>query len=299
MKEYIKEFSHGERINTLFSLKQKWLKNNGVNLLLSDSTGEIEGQYYKNDFKQIYENFGKNEIIKIDGVMSGYKIRIERIELCTEYEIADFLPTTPKDIEAMFLEIKKLISELKEKNLRCLLEIFFNNEDFAERFKTSPASLKIHQAYVGGLLEHTLNVANIVKYSTSLYEVDRDLAIAGAILHDIGKMKEYETTTNIKESEEGFLFGHIILGKEMAEKEINKMKDFPEILKNKILHMIISHHDKLEYGSPKQAEFEEAYIVHCADMLDSKVFQFQSVKRRADKAKFKTYDKWLGGVYLK
>jgi uncharacterized domain HDIG len=295
----IREFVQGERIHNSFSIKQKWLKNNWISFLLSDSSGEIEGPYYKRDFEKVYGNFNENEVVEIDGTVSGNKIRIDQIKLCKKYDIADFLPTTSKDIEMMFSEIKEIISELGEKNLRSVLEGFFSDGNFIEKFKRCPASLKIHHAYVGGLLEHTLNVTNIVKYSTSLYNVDRDLAIAGAILHDIGKIKEYEVTTNIKESEEGFLFGHIILGKEMVEKEIDQVKNFPETLKNKILHIILSHHDKPEYGSPKQAEFEEAYIVHCADMLDSKVFQFQSAKIRASRDKFKTYDKRLGGVYLK
>jgi hypothetical protein len=120
----IREFVQGERIHNSFSIKQKWLKNNWISFLLSDSSGEIEGPYYKRDFEKVYGNFNENEVVEIDGTVSGNKIRIDQIKLCKKYDIADFLPTTSKDIEMMFSEIKEIISELGEKNLRSVLEGF-------------------------------------------------------------------------------------------------------------------------------------------------------------------------------
>ncbi|MFQ5888287.1 MAG: 3'-5' exoribonuclease YhaM family protein, partial [Candidatus Hydrothermarchaeales archaeon] len=202
------------------------------------------------------------------GAPQGYIKKVDP----TKVDVSEFLPTVDRDIEKMYNELKSYIKEVQNPSLKSLLTVFFEDEDFVLKFKRAPAAKSKHHNYIGGLLEHNLGVirlcSNICEYYPSL---DRDLLIAGAILHDIGKIPEYKLSASIDFSNEGMLVGHIVLGSKMVSDAINGIEGFPENLRLKLLHMVVSHHGRLEYGSPVSPKFPEAVALHHADFQDSNV----------------------------
>jgi 3'-5' exoribonuclease len=175
-------------------------------------------------------------------------------------------------VDEMLLELRSYIEAVNNPHLKALLEAFFNDDAFVEKFKASPAARNIHHVWVGGLLEHTLSTARICEYLTTHYPVlDADLLITMAILHDIGKVKELQVTPSINYTEEGNLLGHIILGIQMVDEKLANIPDFPQNLRMLVEHMMLSHHGQSEWGSPRPPMFLEAEILHRADDLDVKV----------------------------
>jgi 3'-5' exoribonuclease len=316
VKQFISDLKFGERVNSKFSVKYKHppkeYKNGFMFTVgLADKTGEIEATYWggkdEKVVKLLYDGFGENDVVIITGAVGEFRGRLridinegDKIEKCTEYNFEDFVSKTDKDIEAMTGELLAIASSVKNSYLKSLLDSFLNNPSFLRKFKLAPAAMYIHQAYIGGLLEHTLNTAKLCKYMHALHpQLDLDLMLTGAILHDIGKIKEFIVTTNIKVSEEGMLRGHIILGEEMVMKKINHIPDFPENLRMKISHMLLSHHGDGEFGSPKKPQFAEAAAVYHADECDSKIHQYIKQKEAATTEDFRTYSKHLGEIYLR
>jgi 3'-5' exoribonuclease len=178
----------------------------------------------------------------------------------------------------MFTEILEFIEGLENKHLKQLLRLFMSNKKFVNDYKTSTAAVRYHHAFQGGLLEHSLNVAKICDKATDIYDnLNRDLLIAGAILHDVGKIKEYSSGVNLKMTNTGRLLGHITIGYGWVLEKISQIKGFPPDLSDRLLHIILSHHGHLEYGSPKRPKIMEAFIVYHADHLDGDIGGFNII----------------------
>ena len=296
-KQFIKDVEIGKKVEDLFSIKYKQpLKQykNGFmfSLALSDKTGEINATYWGGDEKYIvqklYDEFKEGDVIYISGSVGEYKNKLMIsinghgiIEKSERYNVEDFVPKTKNDIGKMVEGINEVISSLNDSNLKTLLESFFTNSEFVYKFKNAPAAMYIHHAYLGGLIEHTVNVVELCETICRLYpQLDRNLTIAGAILHDIGKIKEFDVTTNIKVSEEGLLLGHAVISVNMVLERLKGINDFPDNLKGKLLHILLSHHGKVEYGSPIEPLFAEAWAVYFADEYDSRLSR--SIKTKED-----------------
>ncbi|MBI5228522.1 HD domain-containing protein [Candidatus Micrarchaeota archaeon] len=317
MKQYIRELKDASIVDSVFSVKYKKPPveyKNGFRFVvgLADKSGEIEANYWGGRsleaVMKAYGGFKEDDIVHLRGAAAEFqgKLRIDvnenegRIEKTLKYEVEDFIPVTEKNIEEMFCQIVEVAESVENEHLKKLLKAFFNDLEFVDQFKKSPAAMYIHQAYVGGLLEHTLNVVRVCETIYKLYpELDRNLLLTGAILHDIGKIKELQVTTNIKVSEEGLLRGHIVLGEELVMEKIKRISDFPENLKIKMSHLMLSHHGSNEFGSPKKPSFPEAVAVYYADECDSQISQFVEAKKSAETEDFHTYSKRLGQIYLK
>jgi 3'-5' exoribonuclease len=168
-----------------------------------------------------------------------------------------------------------------------LLRKFFSDQEFVKKFQAAPAGKSWHQAYLGGLLEHTLNVVQICEFVCQLYPgANRDLLITGAILHDIGKIYEYKYPEIIDYTDEGRLIGHITIQDALVTERIGEIKNFPTDLKNQLRHALMSHHGEKEMGSPKRPKTLEAVILHFADNLDAQAAGFsQIIKRTKEKGK--------------
>jgi 3'-5' exoribonuclease len=165
--------------------------------------------------------------------------------------------------------------------LKGLLDAFFDDPEFNTAFYTAPAAKRIHHAYLGGLAVHTVSMLKLAMHIQSVYSfLDLDLLITGCSLHDIGKIHEYSYTKRIDMSTRGRLLGHIIIGHDMVSEKIRSLKGFPHDIRDKLLHMIISHHGRLEWGSPRLPMFAEALVLHHIDNLDSKVAMFQKELER-------------------
>ncbi|MBM4237538.1 MAG: HD domain-containing protein [Euryarchaeota archaeon] len=217
----------------------------------------------------------------------------------TEFRIEDFVGSSSKDIAQMMTALASFIGQVGDPMLKSLLSSFFSDERFVERFKTAPASISIHANWIGGLLEHTLNVLQMCDLFSRIYpRMDRDLLLAGAVLHDIGKVEEYRTTTSIDETVDGMLRGHLTIGAEMVAKACDSIPGFPENLKLKLAHMVLSHHCRPEFGSPKAPMFPEAMAVYLADDADSRIEQYVRAKEEAQTEDIFAYSKRLGSIYL-
>jgi len=318
-KQFIKDLKNGEFVKSFFSVKYKHPPKDYKNgymftLGLADKTGEIELTYFGGTDKQkvdeIYNGIKEGDVIFTKGYANDYKGKLKisvnkgpeniRKAKPEEYNLDMFIPVTNQNVEKMFSEIKSKIDSITNVHLRKLLSKFFEDSQFVAAFKKAPAAMYKHHACMGGLLEHVWGVVRLCETEAEIHpSLDRDLLLTGAILHDIGKIKEFIVTTNIKQSEEGMLLGHVLIGEQMILEKINTIDGFPEMLKNKLLHIIISHHGKKEYGASIEPAIPEAVVVFLADMLDSQVTQYIRAKKDANTEDFRTYNKSLGSIYLK
>jgi 3'-5' exoribonuclease len=255
----------GNFVDSVFFVLEK-RKNS---LLLRDKTGIIEGIYSGNDVNE--DDFVRAKgIVVFDGDL---KIKIEKMERIDpeKIDIFDFIPSSRRNIEEMVKELYEVIESVKDENLKDLLRRVFT-EDFVKDFKLCPAATYYHHSYLGGLLEHTLSVVKICETVAKIYDLNRDLLITGALLHDIGKVREYSWFPKISVTVEGGFSGHPTLGAHMLSKLIPS--NFPEDLKIKLYHMILSHHGEIEYGAVVPPKFKEAYALHLAEYLDAKLKEF-------------------------
>ncbi|MCL5058431.1 MAG: HD domain-containing protein [Actinobacteria bacterium] len=254
-----------------------------LTLIMADSTGRVEGKIWERaedanglinsgDLLEI-----KGSVIEYNGVL---QVNIANFRVCpdSEFDPREFLPTSSRDTGEMLEEIRGMIDSIENFHLKSLLLSFFDDGEWVREFCAVPAAKANHQAHLGGLLEHTLNVARAAAAAAGLYPgLDRDLLLAGSILHDIGKIKEYSYSRNIDVTDQGRLLGHIVMGVSEVDRRISCLaggEAFPEELRLKVLHIITSHHGLYEWQSPKKPKFTEAAVVHILDMLDSVVDTF-------------------------
>ena len=317
-KQFIKDLKSGDRVDSVFAVKFKkpvrnYVKGYMFEVRVADKTGELTAKYWgDNDEKSVqklYDDFEKSDVITVTGTANEYMGRLEIgisktdrdvIEKTSEYDITDFVASSERDIDEMMKDLTNIVDSVKNSHLKTLLETLLKDKKFIGRFKSSPASMMYHQNCIGGLLEHTLNVVKICETLCDIYRgLDRDLLVTSAVLHDVGKIFELETTTVIDVSEDGMLRGHTIIGEEFVNERIKKIIDFPETLRLKLLHMILSHHGEKRFGAPKEPQLPEGVALHYADWCDAKVDIYLKIKSEA-----KTEDKWiwdrkLGHIYLK
>jgi 3'-5' exoribonuclease len=175
----------------------------------------------------------------------------------------------------MFTELTTIMGTIGDVNIRAMFDHMFGDPIFVCQFKAAPASVSYHCAWVGGLLEHTLQVSRICDFISHLYpELDRDLLLASAVLHDIGKVRCYSVSTTITESVPGRLMGHIVIGAQMVEEACAACDQFPEMLKTKLAHMVLASHGSNEKGSPTEPSIPEALALNFADEMDAKLERF-------------------------
>lgn len=318
-KQLVKDLKEEDKVDSLFAVKFKKPMREYVNgymfeVRVADRTGEITAKYWGDrniaSVQTLYNTFKKGDVIRLTGTVSEYMGNLELgiskvdgniIEKSKKFALKDFVESSPRDIDEMLIELGNVIKTVKGPNLKTLLDAVFKDEIFISKFKLMPASMMYHQNCIGGLLEHTLNVVKICETIYRIYPtLDRDLLIAGALLHDVGKAFELEISTVIDVTEDGMLRGHTIIGEEFVMEKIKNIKDFPEVLRLKIAHIILSHHGELEFGAVKKPQLPEAVALHYADYCDAKVDIYLRAKKQA-----KTEDLWIwdklikGHVYLK
>lgn len=283
---YVKDIKTGDRISEFFLVKEKILAYSQkgapyLNLKLGDMSGQVEAKVWDNA-TECEALFKKGDIIQIKARAQSYKntLQLSIVEIRTplpeEIDPADYLPTAREDANVMLAELMKYVEGIVNPHLLALLKSFFDDEEIRNRFKAAPAAKGFHHVYLGGLLEHTLSVVRLLDLVTRHYQgLNRDLIIAGGILHDLGKIYEFNYDRLIEYSDEGRLVGHIVMGAEMIGKRIEQLPSFPASLAMELKHLILSHHGMLEYGSPKLPNTVEAMVVHMVDDLDAKVNAFQ------------------------
>lgn len=298
--KYIKDYKDGDRIFDIYLCKHKQsaVTKNGKayeNLILQDKTGTIDGKIWEPNNPGI-SDFDALDYIEVYGEINNFQgtlqANIKRIRTCSEgeYDPSDYLPVSKKGIEPMYQELTNLIQSIDDTWLKTLLEnLFLRDAAFAKCFKNSSAAKTVHHGFVGGLLEHTLSVAKLCEYYCSTYPLlNRDLLIAAALCHDIGKTKELSAFPQNDYTDDGQFLGHIIIGVEMIGEKVRDISDFPEVLSMQLKHCILAHHGEYEYGSPKKPAIMEAVALNFADNTDAKMQTFTEILENT------TETGWLG-----
>ncbi len=296
----IASLKEGDSVREIYLCKTKLtqIAKNGKNyyaLVLQDKTGQIDGKVW--DLTNAIESFEPMDLIQVDATVTIFKdapqLNITRVRKASEgeYNIQDYIPSTDKDRDILYKALMSYIDSIKEPHLKQLCEnLFIKDRAFARIFASHSAAKTIHHSFMGGLLEHTVSVADICDFYSSHYDfLNRDLLMASALCHDIGKTKELTALPQNDFSDEGYMLGHIIIGLDMLSHEIDKIDGFPPLLRTEFLHCIASHHGQLEYGSPKKPELIEALALHMADNMDARA---QTFKEALDNAR--PEDTWLG-----
>jgi 3'-5' exoribonuclease len=247
---------------------------------LIDKTGQVDGHIWQVT-DEITASVTKSPFVRVTGRVITYNGRLQVTVSAVstvdpaEIQVEDYLPVTPKDRAVLLAEIRAAIVKIANPFLRKLLESFWSDSAWLDAFTNAPAAKMHHQPYLGGLLEHTTNILRLIPVVCSNYlETDQDLLVSGAILHDIGKIQEYEYQTKIGFTDAGHFLGHIVLGLKMVEQVIAEIPDFPKELELKLLHMIASHHGQYEWQSPKRPKIIEACLLHHLDLMDGEAFKF-------------------------
>jgi 3'-5' exoribonuclease len=281
-KIFVKEIKDRAQVDSIFLVKEKItaMAKNGkpyLNLRLMDKSGEVEAKVWDN-VDTLAATFDKDDFIAVRSKASVYlgKMQLVIAELRRVPEgdvaLADFLPETERDIREMEAELATLVASFTDVNLHRLLASFFDDPAFMAVYRSAPAAKGMHHVYLGGLLEHSLAVAQLVDRIVPLYPgLNRDLLIAGALLHDVGKVREMTYLRSFDYSDEGKLLGHITIGVEMIHEKFVALAPFPEELAMLLKHMLLSHHGQYEFGSPKRPKTLEATILNYLDDLDSKI----------------------------
>ncbi len=327
-KQFVNSLTkNGEQVDDTFAVKFKKppvaykgadKKGKWFELRLSDRTGEISAKYWGRDDHQTdraYANIDRGDIVHVTGMVQefpqgsgNFSFSVDPmkggIRKCEqgEYAAEDFVAKSSKDTGQMLEDVRTMLSAVKNEHLRKVADAFLSDSAFMDIFSKAPAAMEYHQNYIGGLLEHTLNSMKIGSALCDIHkDLDRDLVITGTFIHDIGKIKELEVSGGVIDvTAEGMMIGHITKGYEMLTKKIEAISGFPEELKLKLQHIMISHHGKVEYGAVKQPQFPEALAIFYADDADAQIDLHLRLRREAN-----TDDQWIwsnkikGHIYLK
>ncbi|MCR4763975.1 MAG: HD domain-containing protein [Lachnospiraceae bacterium] len=291
--KFIKDLLPGDRVNDIYLCKQKnsAVTRNGKNYencILQDKSGQIDAKIWEPDSQGIGE-FQAMDYVEIVGDVSQFngalQVSIKRARFVDpgSVDTSLFFPVSAKDREEMTAELLRLVDTVQNPHLHTLLDSFFRkDEDLMKRFCRSSAAKSVHHAFIGGLLEHTLNVVHLCDDYCGRYpELDRDLLITAAICHDIGKTRELSAFPLNDYTDEGQFVGHIVIGAQMLEQKIAMMEGFPQELRMKLIHCILAHHGEYEFGSPKKPAIMEAVALNLADNTDAKLESFREALQAA------------------
>jgi 3'-5' exoribonuclease len=286
-------------VTTFFCLSSMQLRDRKqggqyLALTLSDKTGQMEGRMWE-DYADSLQHCSEGCYVKVQGQISKYQGKFQitltkmRSAADSEIEISDFIPSTQFDIDEMYGELIGYVDAFKNADLRDLVHVFLDDEAIGGAFRTAPAAKRLHHAWIGGLLEHVLTLVRVCLATAPFYpEVDPDLLVTGAILHDIGKVRELSWKSSFSYTLEGQLIGHISIAQGMLHEKIAALNarpeatQFPDRLRLLVEHMILAHHGKLEFGSPKLPMTPEAMLLSALDDLEAK---FQAMRNEFAAAK--------------
>jgi len=266
-------------------------------LTLGDRTGHIEAKMWDNvpDHINVFE---QDDFVKIRGLINKFngrfQLTVHKLRSMEEAEVDfdDYLPRTTKDIPALWNKLGEFVAGFRDPHLKALIQAFMADPEIERAYKNAPAAKTLHHAFIGGLLDHVVSLFQLCDLASSNYPemINRDLLLAGAFLHDIGKVHELTFARSFTYTTRGQLLGHMIIELEMLHQKIAQLPDFPDKYKILLEHLIISHHGKYEFGSPKMPMFPEALMLHYLDDLDSKMESMRAHFLREPGAEWTTYN---------
>lgn len=275
-------------------------------LTLGDRCGQIEAKMWDN-VEDALDAFEQEDFLKIKGLINKYKNRfqltIHKLRKLGDAEIdfSDYLPKTTKDVDQLWHTLEEFVQSFSDANLRALVQLFMADPEIAAAYRNAPAAKTLHHAYIGGLLDHVVSLFRSCDLVSRNYsQINRDLLMTGAFLHDIGKIHELTYSRSFSYTSRGQLLGHMIIELEMLQAKIAQIPGFPDEMKTLLEHLIISHHGQYEFGSPKLPMFPEALMLHYLDDLDSKMEAMRAhFEREAESgSSWTTYNASLGRTLL-
>jgi 3'-5' exoribonuclease len=276
-------FDEGKPFDGFFLVlakQQRTTKTNKpyLSLILGDKTGQLEGRIWTPDDPRIAREFDKGDVVKARGSASRFddrlQMKIDQLRLAQPSEVdkTDLMPSTIYDIADLWRQLVGFVDSIANPDLKLLLTTVLADPALAQAYREAPAARQLHHAWLGGLLEHVVSLCTLADRVAPHYPIlDRDLLMTGVILHDIGKVRELSWEIGFEYTLEGSLLGHIQIGAALAEKVMDSLPNFSPKLKTLVLHLILSHHGKLEFGSPKLPMIPEALALNFLDDLDAKM----------------------------
>ena len=307
---FVRDFTEGDSVAAVFAVRERsrLSRRNGddfLKLMVADRTGSVEAVAWE-DVDALFELTAPGSIVRIEGPFSvhpqyGAKITIKEIRPAapSEFDAADLTEASPTPVDRLEADLRDLIATVQNPQLRALLDSFLAPDSATwERFRDAPAAKYYHQAYRHGLLEHSLSVAQAVGTVASAFPgIDRDVAVTGALLHDIGKTEAYnDDPLAIDLTDVGKLLGEIPLGYYLVRREIERIEGFEPATAQAILHIVLSHHGTLANGSPVVPATREATLVHAIDNLGGKLGSFDRIERELpDGESWSRFDRALEG----
>lgn len=271
-----------------------------LSLEFGDQSGRI-GAVMWEGFETVVDDLTVGMVVKVRGSVGIYRdrpqLKVERIRMATadEAQPSDFLPRSPVEHDELTRRLDACLESLNNPALRKLMDNLFGQGDLRERYLAAPAGKLWHHNTVGGLAEHSLNLVRLCDYACEMYPgLDRDLLVCGALLHDLGKIDQYEFTAMIDYSDEGRLIGHINSGDHRVASAIEATADFPAETARALRHLILSHQGAFEKGSPVLPMMPEAFVLHHMDELDSQMGAVRRIGEKSGDADWSEYVNLLG-----
>ena len=286
-RRFINQFGDREPVDEVFLAAEKQLRTNRQGNLymqtrLSDRSGSVTAMMW-NAGEKVYRSFENGDYLRVQGTAQYYngvlQMILNQIEMVDARDVdeSDFVTLGTMDIDQLAERLREMLRAMSNYPLRNLAECFLMDEEFMDGLTSAPAGVKNHHAYRGGLLEHVLSLMELTAVVAPRYpEIDRDLLLTGAFLHDAGKIRELTYERDLGYSDEGQLIGHLVIAVGMLDQKVRETEElsgeaFPEELRLRLKHMIVSHHGEYEFGSPKLPMTLEAIALHYLDNLDAKM----------------------------
>lgn len=303
-RQFVKDLKPGALVNDVFWCSRRDIKDrrDGGQFLtfeIRDRTGAMSAIMW-DKIEDGITYIAEGSFCHVQGRVSDYQGKLQ-LTVSAVYPVepvqvskADFIPVSRFNPAELMNELKSYIGQIQNPWLQQLLKAFFDDARFVDQFAQAPAAVRVHHAWLGGLLEHTVMMCRLAIHLPEVYPgLDRDLILTGCILHDIGKVREYTAGQTIEHTDEGKLLGHIVLGYQLVADKIRTIPDFPPELEKQVLHMILAHHGEHEFGAPKTPKFPEAFLVFFLDYLDSRLAIFRSAIEKNPGVRWTEFNDYL------
>lgn len=285
----IAEIQEGEEFIGFYALKRCELKDSDgksrLEIEISDRTGSLPGVIW-DDPKTLRDQMPRGSVVKVKGRLGSYRdkpqVRIDKIRPARggEFDPESFLPTTECDVEALVRRVMELVQSLRDPALQQLGKLIFGNPQFMKEFRRSPGGSNWHHGCLGGLIEHSVSVAETCEFLASRREeLNRDLVVLAALLHDVGKIKEFSAATTIEYTDEGRLEGHVVMGERFVRNMAERVENFPPRLRMLLSHLLLSHHGHRDFNSPVEPMIPEGFALYYADEIDAKLDALKRIVR--------------------
>lgn len=247
-----------------------------ISMTLADRTGEVQAKVWEGA-EVLSSLFHQGDILEVEGIAGSYRgqtqIRVSGLKVLKgEVDKSVFLESALGEPSEMMKSLREILRGVKNPHMKALIDRFLGDRHFVALFEKAPAAKNFHHNYLGGLLEHTLSVCHMAQKVAEHYpQLDGDLLVTAAFVHDVGKIRELNFDLQIDYTDEGRLIGHLVIGAAMVDEKLGQVKDFPRELAIRLKHLILSHHGQYEFGSPKVPKFLEAFALNLIDDLDAKI----------------------------